>query len=100
MTSPIVSDSQARANIARATRKAHSRLGRSPTHFRYSLLRAFDIKKTAIQAVFSRQLPTSRTQSARSVGIQMEVNHDVTGELERKAKRKDHALRDLFFLSS
>ena len=60
VTSPIVSDSKICANIAGATRQAHSRLGRSSIRFRYSLLRAFDIKKTAIQAIFSRQLPTSQ----------------------------------------
>ena len=60
VTSPIISDSQACAIIAGTTRQAHSRLGRSLTHFRYSLLRAFDIKKTDIQALFSRQLPTSQ----------------------------------------
>ena len=77
MTSPSISDSQVCANIAGATRQAHSRLGRSYTRFRYSLLRAFDIKKTTIQAVFSRQLPTSQ----RSVGIHMDIDHNVMGEL-------------------
>ena len=38
VTSPTVSDSQARANIVGATRQSHSRLRRSHTHFRYSLL--------------------------------------------------------------
>ena len=38
VTSPTVSDSQARANIAGTTRQSHSRLRRSLAHFRYSLL--------------------------------------------------------------
>ena len=31
--------------------------------------------------------------------MQMELNHDVTGCFVWMAKRKDHALRDLFFLA-
>ena len=58
VTSPTVSDCGACANIARATRQSHSRLARSPAHFRYSLLCAFDGRETAVQAVvlFVRQV--------------------------------------------
>ena len=52
VTSPTVSDSQARANIVGATRQSHSRLGRSLAHFRYSLLYAFDFKKQPFRLFF------------------------------------------------
>ena len=79
VTSPSVSDSQACANIARATRQKHSRFARSPAHFRNSLFFAFDLKKQPFRLFFLRQLPTSPRQGACSVGMQMDINHDVTG---------------------
>ena len=41
------------AIASRSTRQAHSRSARSLAHFRNSLLRAFYVEKTAIQALFS-----------------------------------------------
>ena len=52
VTSLIVSDCGACANIARATRQSHSRLRRSLAHFRYSLLYAFDFKKQPFRLFF------------------------------------------------
>ena len=96
VTSPIISDSQPCAIIVGATRQSHSRFARSLTLFRNSLLYAFDSKKQPFRLFFLRRLPTSQ----RSVGMQMEINHDVAGlYLDHVVKRKDHALRDLFFLA-
>ena len=98
VTSPIVSDSQACANIARATRQKHSRFARSPAHFRNSLFFAFDLKKQPFRLFFLRQLPTSPRQGACSVGMQMDINHDVTGgALPRSKKKRPHSVRSFLF---
>ena len=73
VTSPTVSDSQARANIVGATRQSHSRLGRSLAHFRYSLLYAFDFKKQPFRLFFLVNYQLRPRPSAFSVGIQMEL---------------------------
>ena len=100
MTSPTVSDFQARANIARATRQSHSRLGRSLAHFRYSLLYAFDFKKQPFRLFFLVNYQLRRAIARAQPVYRWEVNHDVTDlrELE-KTKRKDHTPCGLFFLA-
>jgi hypothetical protein len=60
------------------------------------LLCAFDENKQPFRLFPFRQLPTSQ----RSVGMQMDIDRDVTGKLDREAKRKDRTLCDLFFLGS
>ena len=100
MTSPSVSDSPACANIARATRQKHSRFARSPAHFRNSLFFAFDLKKQPFRLFFLRQLPTSPRQGACSVGMQMDINHDVTGGALPRSKKKRPLDGGLFFLSN
>ena len=89
VTSPTVSDSQARANIVGATRQSHSRLRRSLAHFRYSLLYAFDFKKQPFRLFFLVNYQLRPRPSAFSVGIQMEINHDVT-DLHDLEKTKSH----------
>ena len=71
VTSPIVSDSRACANIARATRQSHSRLGRSLAHFRYSLLLPLTRKNSRSGSFFLVNYQLRPRPSAFSVGIQM-----------------------------
>ena len=94
-----VSDSQACTNIAGATRQAHSRLVRSLTHFRYSLLRAFDIKKEPFRLFFLVNYQLRKRRGAFSVGMQMKFNHDVMGKLARKSKNKTHPFGWVLFLA-
>ena len=74
----------------------HSRLGRSHIRFRYSLFSPLTRKNSHSGYFFSVNYRLRSSVGERGISVP-----DVAGWIRLKGtKRKDHALRDLFFLSS
>ena len=73
----------------------HSRLGRSYIRFRYSLFSPLTRKNSHSGYFFSVNYRLRSSVGERGISVP-----DVAGWIRLKgAKRKDHALRDLFFLA-